>query len=430
MAAAYDQLRRTVLGILETRVLDPEDPDALTRLIDDEIDKYQRRADPGYGTDPLVNPDAVRDRLVHSIRGNGPLDGAMADPRGCVREIRGEDDDLVCRMADGTLRPLDEPTSAEEVYEVIQRMVTAAGAELNERHPGVNGLRVLLPTGRQARLSASVWPRIAGRISFVLRIPEQRNMHLRDWVELDSLTQPAANLLHVAALTRTSVMVAGPPGAGKTSLLEAMIRASGDVRTLLLEENREISAPLIDGAKWATSVAESMYDLVLASLTASPELIILGEFKGDEAWQLTRVANIGASLWCAIHSKSATEAINAVAFAAKGAPEAAGMTVFELQQRFASLIDLVVYVDKEDNASARANRRRPLQRVTEISVRSPQISAHGVALQPIFARQDIESPLRWTEKVLPEDLQRRFDHVLRRSGSRCIDLLHGETVQL
>ncbi|MDQ6616604.1 MAG: Flp pilus assembly complex ATPase component TadA [Actinomycetota bacterium] len=427
MAAAYDQLRTTVLGILETRVLDSGDLDGLVALIDDQIDKYQRTADPGFGTEPLTDPEAVRERLVRSIRGSGPLAAALANRR--VREISGDDDDLTCRMSDGTLQPIDEPTSADEVYEVIQRIVTDAGAEINETHPGVNGLRVKLPSGRLGRLSASVAPRIDGKISFVLRIPEQRNMVLKDWVDLGSITQPAANLLHVVARTRTSMAIAGPPGAGKTSLLSAMIRASGDIRTILLEENREISAPIIDGAKWATSTAESMYDLVVSTKTASPELVIEGEFQGDEAWELTKVANIGASLWCAIHSKSASEAINAVAFAAKGAPEAAGMSVFELLQRFATLLDVVVYVDREDNDSARYYRRKPLQRVTEISVHSAQPSALGVTLQPIFIRDDLESPLRWTEVELPEVLQRRFDLVLRRHGLRTIDLLQGAAIQ-
>lgn len=433
--SAYDRLRTTVLARLADRDLAADDNDGLRRLIEDEIDRYQRGAygETGDAGDPLTDPEAVRDRLIRSIRGRGPLDAALAKPAARhIRELRGVDDELFAVMDDGTAEAIDEPFSAAEMLEALQGLVTAAGGPaLDEAHPGIGGLRVFLPDGRQARLSLSIYPRIEGTVSFVMRIFAHRNMHFDDWVRLDSMTAPSAAMMGVVALTDTSVLIAGKPGSGKTTFTDSMVRAGGDTRTLVLEEQPELMAPLIDGEKWHVNPAEDMAKLVIQLLTASPERCILTEFKGPEAWSLTRLANIGCGLWVSVHANSAADAIKALAFAAKAAPEAANVTVFELQERFAELLEVVVYLAKESKYSARANNRQPLQRVMEIAVQSPEVSPRGISLQPIFTRGgDIEAPLRWTEAELPPTLQYKFDEILRHQGLRSIDILRGAPVRL
>ena len=431
--SAYEHLLNTVRGRLANRDLAGDDDVGLRQLIEDEIERYQRGAysEASGGDDgPLTDPDAVRDRLFGSIRGNGPFDAPLANRR--VREVRFVDEDVWCVLDDGSRWQSTEPTTAHEVRAAAERLVDAAGGVvLDESHPGVGGLRIFLPDGRQARLSVSISPRIDGVISGVLRIPQHKNLVFEDYQDMGSLNQAAANVLQLAAVTNTGVLLAGPAGAGKTTLLDTMMRIGGDTRTYVLEQMRELQTPLLDGEKWAVNPAEDTATQAIELLTYSPERCVFAEFKGPEAWAMTRLAAIGVGIWVAVHAHSAADAIKALAWAAKAAPEAANLTVFELEQRFSELLQVVVYCGMESRYSSKANRRAPLQRVTEIAVHVPGTSGLGVNLQPIFTRDgDIEAPLRWTEAELPANLQQRFDDILRHQGLRSIDILHGSAVKL
>ncbi len=145
------------------------------------------------------------------------------------------------------------------------------------------------------------------------------------------------------------------------------------------EEERELNAPLLNGEYWQSSKVETLADLVRSARVASPELIVLGELKGPEAWELLMAGTLGIGVVAAVHAEDAAGAFEALAVCATKAVPA---TPFEqLEARFAAMFDVVIYCDIDDAGDA-AQRQ-----VTEISVVPPQLSTtgSGVAVTPIFA---------------------------------------------
>jgi pilus assembly protein CpaF len=430
VTTAYELLRNAVHAEIErAEDLDPEhnpdDRDRIRAIVEAEIEEYQLRGYAGKGLQPLANPDDMRDRLLRLVSSRtGALGAALEDPD--VSEIRGVDKDLLAKMRSGDTVAIDEPTTAADVKGIITRWVTEAGGVLDAAHPAVDGLRVELPGGRRARLSASVPPRIRQTISFVLRLPEHSNTNLRDLVLLGAMTPAAATFLGLCVAFDVDILIVGRPGAGKTTLIEGLLRALPARKTVLvLEEHSELSAPLLNGQYWQTSEVEDLRRLVRSALVNSPDLVVLGELKGEEAWDLCRAGNVGASVMAAVHADGADEAYEALAVAAK--PVASGVTISELRDVYARMFDVVVFLDKDDGNIL---PDQVLRQVLDISVVPPQASADSVALTPIFRRADLGEEMVWTKAPLPERLERQFNRYLRRQGLTVIDMLQGAEVRL
>ena len=73
-----------------------------------------------------------------------------------------------------------------------------------------------------ARLAAAAW--VTPRPSVVIRRHRLRRVTLDDLVERGTLDPVAASFLAAAVRARKSIVVAGPQGAGKTTLVRALVR--------------------------------------------------------------------------------------------------------------------------------------------------------------------------------------------------------------
>ena len=237
-----------------------------------------------------------------------------------------------------------------------------------------------------------------------------------------SLTPAAARFLAVLMRAlRVKVLVAGPPNSGKTTLCDGLLRAVPARRkTIVAEENRELTAPLLTGEYWQTSRVETLRDLLRSARVASPELLVLGELKGEEAWELAMAANIGCGVIAAVHADSASMAFESLAVAAN--PAVPAMRSAELRTLFYRLFDVVIFLDMDDDAN------QALRQVTEISVVPPQQSSVAVALSPIFARADIGEPLELVNTSLGEELTRKCNRVLRGRKVTIGEVLQGGEV--
>jgi pilus assembly protein CpaF len=410
---AYDAIRHAVLRRVERERLDADDPETIRAAVLAAVEAYQRRAHLGEGT-ALRDPADMVARVLRSITAYGPLTELLARPD--VEEVFVEGAQVTYLDASGRLQGLSLPTTEEENRAVIDRLLASTERHLDAASPLVQA-RVL---GGTARLTAAIAP-VAASLSATIRRHTLRRDTLASLVDRGSLTHAAAGFLWAAMQTTTSLLVSGPPGAGKSSLLSACLAAIPTNKCIrCCEEIRELSVPLTHGSFYEARPAGldgaaeiSLRDLVRFCLAMRPDHLVVGEVRGAEAFELTRAVNAGCGFACTIHANSAREALTALVNAAIMAGE--HVTEGVVRNVFSSAIDLVVHCDLED--ANRVEAHRGIRReVMEILAVVPSLH-DDFSTEPIFAREAIGAPLEWTgalparaaliERALPEGVALR-----------------------
>ncbi len=403
---AYHEIRRQALERIDVSGLDPQrDTTRLVELLRATVDDYQRQAHLGEARS-LADPAATVRRLLQSVSHFGPL-GDLLD-REDVEEIFIEGDQVTYLEAGGLLRGLEVPSSETENRQVVERLMAATDRRLDASHP-MTQARIL---DGSARLTAVI-PPVADRLSATIRRYALRRETLNSLVELGSLTPSAAVFLSTAMRASASIIVSGPPGAGKTSFLSALVAAvPSDHCVRACEEVRELHVPLVHGSYYEARPPSldgggeiSLRDLVKVTLAMRPDLIVVGEVRGAEAFELTRAVNAACGLACTIHANSATDALDALVNAALMAGENIPERV--VRKVFASSIDLVVHLDRDTDPSGGGIRRQTVE------IRALVPSLHDdFSTEPLFHRDRLGGPLEWTGSLPPSTLVRRLERTL------------------
>lgn len=384
---------------IEQERLDPlANSEAIRGIVIDAVEAYQRTAHAGGGM-ALADPNAMIARVVQAITDYGPLSELFA--RSDVEEIFIEGERILYIDGTGRLRGLAAPTTEYDNRQVVERLLARTERHLDAKSPLVQA-RVL---DGEARLSAAI-PPIADRLSATIRKYTLRKETLPYLVERGSLSPAASSFLWAVMRSRSSILISGPPGAGKTSLLSAAISAAPPNHCIrCCEEIRELSAPVAHGSYYEArppsldgSGEINLRDLVRFVLAMRPDLIVVGEVRGAEAFELTRAVNAGCGFLCTVHANSARDALSALVNAAIMAGENVSESI--VRKVFSSTIDYVVHLDRDD-----VNRIGPdeevRRQVMEVIAVAPSLS-EDFTTEPIFVREGLGQPLVWTGAMPPD----------------------------
>ncbi len=405
---AYDVVRRDVLNAIERRRLQPDADLGEVRLETQRaVDEYQQRSRRGDEL-RLADPVEMVERIVRSVCDLGPLTELLS--RSDVEEIFIEGPRISFLDSSGRLRGLAMPTTEDENRRVVDRLLATTERQLNAQYPIVQA-RVLQGT---ARLTAAI-PPIADRLSATLRRYVVRHVALSDLVQRRSLPQEAAGFLWAAMQFRSRIVVSGEPGAGKTTMLAALLNAAPANHCVrCCEEIREVSVPLTHGGYYEARPPGldggseiGLRDLVKFVLAMRPDRIVVGEVRGSEAFELSRAMNAGCGFLCTVHANSAADALHALVNAALMAGE--NVTEPAVRKVFSESLDLVVHLDRDDS-TAHAEREGTRRQVTEIAAISPSLG-EGFTCEPLFVRRAPGFALEWTG-AMPSVLEERIDRVL------------------
>ena len=398
--SAYDTLRRRAAERIGERELDPlTDGDEIRAEVDRLVSAYQRRARAGDGVRPFRDPAELSDRLIDSLVGYGPLTPII--DRHDIEEVFIEGDRITFIDASGRLQALDAPSSEEENRQIVARILAGTNRRLDTSNP-IEQARVL--EGR-ARLTAVI-PPVADRLSVTIRKYTVKNYDLGFLVEGEVLSSTAAAFLWAAAQSSTTVLFSGPPGAGKTTLMSAYLRAVPPVRCMrVCEEVRELDIPLVHGSFYEATPPTldggrryTLRDLVKVVLAQRPDLICVGEVRGAEAFELTRAVNAGCGFACTIHADSAPAALVALVNSALMAGE--NVTERVLTRIFSTAIDFVVHLRRDQQGDGTGGIRR---RVVEIVALTSGRQDGDFAADTLFRRERMGEPLLWTGAVPPPE---------------------------
>ncbi len=407
--SAFETIRIRVLRQIELQQLDVSgESTQIAACVRQAVTDYQTAAESGtHAGAVLHNPRQTEERLLRSITDLGPLAGLLAEVG--VEEIFIEGDRVTYIDGNGSLRSPGEVTTVDEMSRVLSKLLSATDRHLDTASPIVQA-RVLEGS---ARLTAVI-PPVSDRPSATIRRYALRRETLPFLVEKGSLSAAAAGFLWATAQATTSILISGPPGAGKTSLLAAMLAAvPADHCVRCVEEVRELQVPLsphssyyearppgLDGAGEV-----SVRALVKLVLAMRPDRIVVGEVRGAEAFELTRAANAGCGFACTVHANSAADALAALV----GAAMMAGENVVEpvVRRVFAASIDLVVHLGRDAGTDASGSVRRRTLEIGSVS----SDAENGFEITPIFLRRDMDADLEWTGLLPAERLRAHVEQV-------------------
>jgi pilus assembly protein CpaF len=232
------------------------------------------------------------------------------------------------------------------LMQIIERIVSRVGRRVDESSPMVDAR---LADG--SRVNAIIPPLALDGACLSIRRFGRDPVTARNMLENHSLTEAMLELLSTMVKGRLNLLISGGTGAGKTTLLNVLsgyipnserIVTIEDAAELQLKQEHvvrlETRPPNIEGKG-----AVRQRQLVINSLRMRPDRIVVGEVRGEEAFDMLQAMNTGheGSL-TTVHANSVRDALarveNMVSMANLNIPERA------IRQQISSAIHAVVQV--------------------------------------------------------------------------------------
>jgi pilus assembly protein CpaF len=217
------------------------------------------------------------------------------------------------------------------LMQIIERIVSRVGRRVDESSPMVDAR---LADG--SRVNAIIPPLAIDGPCLSIRRFGREPVTARQMIENQSLTEGMLELLSAMVKGRLNILISGGTGAGKTTLLNVLsgyipnsdrIVTIEDAAELQLKQEHvvrlETRPPNIEGKG-----AVRQRQLVINSLRMRPDRIVVGEVRGEEAFDMLQAMNTGheGSL-TTVHANSPRDALarieNMVSMANLNIPERA-----------------------------------------------------------------------------------------------------------
>src|SRR5205814_799578 len=172
-------------------------------------------------------------------------------------------------------------------------------------------------------------------------------------VGVGAMPAAVAEFLHGAVRSRVSTVISGGTGSGKTTLLNALSSAiSMKERLITIEDAAELQLQQPHVVRMETRPPNiegkgeiRQRELVKNALRMRPDRVILGEVRGEEAFDMLQSMNTGHDGGLTtVHANSTRDALHRldtmVAMASANLPERA------IRQQIASAVHLLVHVSR------------------------------------------------------------------------------------
>jgi len=306
------------------------------------MDDYELRQELRRGAEELKQ---LIDELIDETLGLGPLEPLLRDPTISDILINGPKTVYVERR--GRLEQSNVTFHDEQhLVEIVQRIAGRVGRRLDESSPMVDAR---LQDG--SRVNAVIRPLALDGALVSIRRFSNRPLQAGDLIRRQSATPEIIDFLAACVKARLNIMVSGGTGSGKTTLLNML---SGyiphDERVATIEDAAELQLQQPHVARMETRPTNlegkgevTTRDLLRNSLRMRPDRIIVGECRGDEAFDMLQAMNTGhdGSL-TTIHANDTRDAISRLEMLV-------GMAGYDLplwfiHRQIASAIQIVVQV--------------------------------------------------------------------------------------
>ncbi len=252
-------------------------------------------------------------------------------------------------VRNGVKRLANIVVSADDVRRVADQLLVGTGRRVDQANPIVSAQ---LADGSRVHITG---PPIThpDRMNIQIRKFVVTAATLSDLVSKGAFPESVARIMSEAITADATILIAGAPGAGKTTLVNCLLReVSPDKRVVTCEEVFEIDAALPDMTQMQTRDAGldggaeiSLRDLVREALRQRPDRIVVGEVRGPEALDMMMALNAGCSGMATIHANSGREALEKLV--SYGVLAGDNISIPFLRRTIASVIDYVVFLRRD-----------------------------------------------------------------------------------
>jgi pilus assembly protein CpaF len=316
--------------------------------------------------------------LLDEVFGLGPLEPLLRDPR--ISDILVNSKDKVFVERGGKLTRTDTVFRDDRhLLQIIDRIVSRVGRRVDESSPMVDAR---LPDG--SRVNAIIPPLALDGPSMSIRRFGTGPVQANQLVELKSISAEMMQVIEAAAHARLTILISGGTGAGKTTLLnilsrnipqsERVITIEDAAELQLAQENLvrlETRPPNIEGQG-----AVRQRQLLINCLRMRPDRIILGEVRGEEAFDMLQAMNTGhEGSMATIHANTPRDALTRL----ESMVAMSGLTLTErtVRQQIASALNIVVQISRLSDGT------RKVMSISEVTGMEENI----ISMQDIFLFQ-------------------------------------------
>jgi len=194
--------------------------------------------------------------------------------------------------------------NSEEQFRItINRFIYDSDKELNESTPIIDA-----QVG-ESRLHAQIKPYSISGACATIRLNGRKETNIEHLLSSKTTNFDELAYLWMAIEVRSNIIISGAPASGKTTMLISLLSfVPRYLRAITIEEDvNELkfysnvsSIVSLYGSKQKNSI--STKEQVINALRMRPDLLIVGEMRGDEAKELFAGANLGIPFFTTMHS--------------------------------------------------------------------------------------------------------------------------------
>ncbi len=312
--SVYNRILEILLAEIESpkeEVLDPR------RFFAEEAKKIVDKYRISLGWLPDVSWYKILYHAERDLVGFGQIDPLMRDPN--IEDISCDGVQKPVYIWHRTYESIEtniEFQDDEELDNMVVKLVHMAGKHVSSAFPIVDAS---LP-GKH-RLSVCYRREVTPfGTAFTIRKFREDPYSIVDLINIGTFSEEMAAYLWLCLENRASIMVLGGTAAGKTTALNALaclIKPGSKIITI--EETAELNLP---HENWVSLIARQSYglggnsigevalfDLVKTSMRHRPDVLIVGEVRGQEAYVLFQALATGHGGMCTMHAENLDSAI-------------------------------------------------------------------------------------------------------------------------
>jgi pilus assembly protein CpaF len=285
--------------------------------------------------------------ILDEMTGLGPLEPLLKDPT--IADILINGHECVYVERGGVLEPCGVRFKDEaHLLRIINKIVAAVGRRVDESHPMCDA-RLL----DGSRVNVAVRPIGVDGPLVSIRKFSKKPFSLNKLVEIGAIRPPMAEVLAAAVKARVTTIISGGTGSGKTTMLNALSAFISEKERLLTIEDAaelQLQQPHVGRMETRPPNLEGkgeirQRELVKNALRMRPDRIILGECRGEEAFDMLQAMNTGhEGSMATIHANTPRDAISRLEqmIGMAGLP----MTIASIRGQIAAAIRLIVQLSR------------------------------------------------------------------------------------